>query len=90
MGRLFSVHTYIYVYNDGYGIHIKPLIKIIGELCAFINNIKIRKKLIYQKLSFMNSSDVYYAIKNYIPTRFSQENLSDYDETDIESKSDGT
>lgn len=71
------------------GYILKPLIKIIGELCAFINNIKIRKKLIYQKLSFMNSSDVYYAIKNYIPTRFSQENLSDYDETDIESKSDG-
>jgi len=66
-----------------------PLIKIIGKLCAFINNRKIRKKIIYQKLSFMNSSDVYYAIKNYIPTRFSQENLSDYDEMDVESKSDG-
>lgn len=49
-----------------------PLAKGIFNLYNYISKKWFVKKNVYEKLSFMESSDLYYAIKNYIPTRYSR------------------
>lgn len=57
-----------------------PLGKGVYKLYGYISNKWFVKKQIYEKLSFMDSSDLYYAIKNYVPTRFSRIDPSNNEE----------
>lgn len=57
-----------------------PSGKIVFKLYGYISKKWFVKKQIYEKLSFMDSSDLYYAIKNYVPTRFSRIDPSDNEE----------
>lgn len=57
-----------------------PLAKGIFNLYNYISKKWFVKKNVYEKLSFMESSDLYYAIKNYIPTRYSRVDPSNNEE----------
>lgn len=57
-----------------------PLEKFIFKLYGYISQKLFVQKQIYEKLSFMDSSDLYYAIKNYVPTRFSRIDPSNNEE----------
>lgn len=51
-----------------------PIGKIIKKLFDYIYQFQFIKNKVYTNLSFMESADVYYAINQFIPTRFSSNN----------------
>lgn len=53
---------------------LKPLWMAVKKICERHSRRKFIINKIYGELSFMESSDVFYAIENFIPTRFSFEN----------------
>lgn len=56
-----------------------PIGKVIKKLFGYISKRRFIKNKVYVNLSFMESADVYYAINQFIPTRFSS-NDSGYDD----------
>lgn len=57
-----------------------PLGKVIKKLFDYISQHRFIKNKVYVNLSFMESADVYYAINQFIPTRFSSNNDPGYDD----------
>ncbi|MBS6953488.1 MAG: hypothetical protein KH230_09665 [Enterocloster asparagiformis] len=57
-----------------------PIGKVIKRLFDYISQRQFIKNKVYVNLSFMESADVYYAINQFIPTRFSSNNDPGYDD----------
>lgn len=57
-----------------------PIGKVIKKLFDYISQRRFIKNKVYVNLSFMESADVYYAINQFIPTRFSSNNDPGYDD----------
>lgn len=57
-----------------------PIAKLTKRLFDYMSKRRFIKNKVYVNLSFMESADVYYAINQFIPTRFSSNNDPGYDD----------
>ncbi len=57
-----------------------PIFNVGRRLISFIQKRLFVSKHFHESLSFMNSQDVYYAINNYVPTRYSTRDPANHDE----------